>query len=274
MDIAQLEQSWQVLRQDMDIQDVRSVLILGSGWSDVADAFDTLQERSYSDIPVMGGTGVAGHKGRLVLAKAGSGNILIFQGRRHWYEGMGWTPIAFPVYAAIQAGAERVLLTNAAGGVNPQFVPGDLMVITDHINAIGASPLVGNHAAIWGPRFPDLSNTYCPALRTTIHQSARKLETAIHEGVYLAAAGPTYETPAEIRMYRRFGADAIGMSTVPEAILAHAAGLSVAAISCITNHAAGVTDAPLDHAEVLEITQRVMPTMTELLHHVVTTTAQ
>ncbi len=274
MDMQHLEASFQILRQHLELEEIKSALILGSGWSDIASAFEVERELAYEQLPVMGTTGVAGHKGRLLLVRTGStSKALIFQGRRHYYEGLGWTPIAFPVYAALQAGVQNVFLTNAAGGVNPQYVPGDLMLITDHINAIGANPLTGPNVPIWGDRFPDQSSVYCPRLQATIRQSARKLGHALHEGIYLAAPGPAYETPAEIRMFRQFGADAVGMSTVPEAMLASAAGLRVAALSCITNHAAGVTDAPLGHAEVLEVTQKVMPAMTELLHHVVTATS-
>ena len=270
MDKAILDQSLQAIQAQLHVTAIQHVLILGSGWSDIAAAFPILAEMPYENIPAMGAPGVSGHKGRLLLAQTGNATALIFQGRRHWYEGLGWTPVALPVYVAKCLGAQHVLLTNAAGGINPKLIPGDLMIITDHINGIGHNPLVGQHDTIWGPRFPDQSSVYTPQLRKTLLQSARTLGHSVHEGIYLATSGPIYETPAEIRMFRTLGADAVGMSTVPEALLASAAGLQVGAISCITNHAAGVTDAPLGHDEVLAATTRTMPVMKAILHHVVT----
>jgi len=272
MDKAIMDASWGNIRTQLPITNVQHVLILGSGWGDIADAFPIRGALPYAQLPAMGPPGVAGHKGRLLLVQTGpsQAQALIFQGRRHWYEGLGWTPIAFPVYVARLLAARHVLLTNAAGGINPQFAPGDLMIITDHINQMGAHPLIGPHDPTWGPRFPDQSSIYSPRLRAALQQAARATGQPIHEGVYLAAAGPVYETPAEIRMFRNLGADAVGMSTVPEATLASAAGLEVAALSCITNHAAGVTDQPLGHAEVLAATARTMPLMKAILHHVVT----
>lgn len=270
MDTNILEQSLQQIRRHLDCTDITRVLILGSGWSDIAEAFPAIAELPYERIPCMGTPGVAGHKGRLLLVEAGTERALIFQGRRHWYEGLGWEPIALPIYVALQAGAKEVFLTNAAGGINPQLVPGDLMVITDHINHMGANPLVGGHDNTWGPRFPDQSTVYARALQSAILQAGKSLGQQLHEGVYLATSGPIYETPAEIRMFRMIGADAVGMSTVPEALLANAAGMQVAAISCITNHAAGVTGDPLGHEEVLAATQKAMPAMKAIIHDVVT----
>lgn len=270
MDLNQLKQSCEIVQQTLTPQNVRHVLILGSGWSDIAEAFPVLHEMPFEQLPAMGAPGVAGHKGRLLLAQTGNCQTLMFQGRRHWYEGMGWTPVAFPVFLAKQLGAENVILTNAAGGINPRFAPGDMMIVSDHINHIGNNPLVGPHNPFWGDRFPDQSNMYATKLRACLHMAAKEISHPIHEGVYLATSGPVYETPAEIRMFRMMGADAVGMSTVPEAILANAAGLQVAALSCITNHASGVTDAPLGHEEVLAATSQAMPVMKAILEHVVT----
>lgn len=270
MDKNILDQSLKIVQQQLDIDAIAQVMILGSGWSDIAEAFTIREEIPYEEIPAMGSPSVIGHKGRLLLVESGDTQTLIFQGRRHWYEGLGWTPIALPVYVAKSLGARKVFLTNAAGGINPQLSPGDLMVITDHINCIGHNPLVGAHHEVWGPRFPDQSSVYTPTLQKALHQAARQTEYDLHEGVYLAASGPVYETPAEIRMFRILGADAVGMSTVPEALLASAAGMQVGALSCITNHAAGVTDAPLGHEEVLAATREAMPKMKAILHHVVT----
>lgn len=269
MDMQLLESAFATVGKAIKIENIDAALILGSGWSDAAEAFEPLAELPYSAIPAMGPPGVAGHRGRLLLARTGKRHLLIFQGRRHWYEGLGWSPVALPVYIAARAGARVALITNAAGGINPEFAPGDLMLITDHINAIGINPLVGPHHAIWGDRFPDQSQLYDHELKAQWRESAVASGIPLREGVYLAISGPCYETPAEVRVFRGMGADAVGMSTVPEAMLAGAAGLRVTAVSCITNHAAGVTGAPLGHAEVLDATKKAMPAMRTLLHHMV-----
>jgi len=271
MDMQLMETAFTAVAKAIDIEQADTALILGSGWSEAADAFSPSAELPYSGIPGMGTIGVAGHKGRLRVAETGNRRILIFQGRRHWYEGQGWDPVALPVFIAAKAGVRTVLLTNAAGGINPAFAPGDLMLVTDHINAIGSNPLVGPRDARWGERFPDQSRLYDPTLLAHLRRSARDTGIAVREGIYLATSGPCYETPAEIHVFRSMGADAVGMSTVPEAILAGAAGMRVGAISCITNPAAGVdTAATLAHADVLDAARRAMPAMTTLLHHAVT----
>ncbi|MFU8780976.1 MAG: purine-nucleoside phosphorylase [Kiritimatiellia bacterium] len=269
MDIAALDQSFRIVQEKLGIESIRHAMILGSGWGDIAEAFTVRTEMPYDTIPAMGATGVIGHKGRLLLVESGTQQALIFQGRRHWYEGLGWTPVALPVYIAKRMGAKQVWLTNAAGGINPTLKPGDLMMISDHINGMGHNPLVGPHQEIWGPRFPDQSRVYTPQLQQALLTSARASGHSIHQGVYLATSGPVYETPAEIRMFRQLGADAVGMSTVPEAVLASAAGLQVGAVSCITNLAAGVSATPLGHTEVLAATREAMPVMKAILHHVV-----
>ncbi len=270
MDMQLLEDTFKAVASAMDLSRIDAALILGSGWSEVAEAFEPLATLPYHEMPAMGPPGVAGHAGRLLLARAGERRLLIFQGRRHWYEGLGWTPVALPVYIAANAGARAALMTNAAGGIRPDLTPGDLMLITDHINAIGANPLVGPHDPFWGDRFPDQSRLYDPALTAQLRSAATTTGVDLHEGVYLATAGPCYETPAEVRMFRGMGADAVGMSTVPEVVLANAAGLTVAAISCITNFAAGVTDSPLGHDEVLGTTRKVMPAMRTLIAELMT----
>ncbi len=242
----------------------RWAMILGSGWGGVADAFEILQNIPYEDIPGLGRTGVAGHAGRLLLATHHAQPFLIFQGRRHWYEGAGWAPVALPLRLIHGMGIRTLILTNAAGGIRADLKPGDLMLIEDHLNAMGVNPLIGAHDPTWGPRFPDLSAVYDPDLRTLWMAAAEALGQPLARGVYLATSGPTYETPAEIRAYRAWGGDAVGMSTVPEAILAHAAGLRVTALSCITNLAAGVSPTPLSHAEVIAETDRAQPRMQAL----------
>ena len=240
-------------------------MILGSGWGDVVEAFTIVDEILYEEIPGLGKPGVVGHAGRLVRAESAGREALIFQGRRHFYEGEGWTAIALPVFVLKTCGAPIVMLTNAAGGIRGDFSPGDLMIIEDHINHMHANPLIGDHDPFWGVRFPDQSNVYDSELCGTLGKAAGSAGVPIQQGIYLAASGPFYETPAEIRTYRTLGADAVGMSTVPEAALANAAGLRVAALSCISNLAAGISKSPLTHEEVTETTQASMQRMTSVL---------
>lgn len=240
-------------------------LILGSGWSDVVAAFEVKGTMGYSDIPGLGKPGVVGHAGRLAWASSGGVETLIFQGRRHYYEGEGWTPVAVPVFVLKKFGVTIVVLTNAAGIMKKGMRPGDLMIIDDHINNLPDNPLIGPHNANWGPRFPDQSHVYDLKLRKLLDKAARSVGEKVHHGVYLASSGPTYETPAEIRRYMAIGADAVGMSTVPEALLASAAGLRVAGLSCATNYAAGISPHALTHEEVTEATRHAMPRMKKLL---------
>jgi purine-nucleoside phosphorylase len=240
-------------------------LICGSGWSAVIDSFDVHDVLPFEEIPGMGKVGVVGHAGKLSWGSLHGVETFIFQGRRHYYEGEGWTPIALPIYVSKQLGVQNMILTNSAGCMNKDFAPGDLMIITDHINMTATNPLIGPHHEVWGPRFPDQSYVYNLGLRKKIKAAADKIDLAIKEGIYLVSTGPVYESPAEIRMFRQLGADAVGMSTVPEAILANAAGLTVAGLSCMTNFAAGILDQPLTHAEVTDTTRQTMPKMKALL---------
>ena len=266
MDNAVLDRIVATVRQRLPGARPRCALVLGSGWGAVAEAFPTLETVPYEDIPDLGGTRVAGHSGRLVLARSGETfELLIFQGRRHWYEGAGWEPVAAPIAIAAASGASAVVLTNAAGGIRDDLVPGALMVIDDHINAMGVSPLAGPHDPRWGTRFPDQTEVYDAGLRRLLDRAGDEDGRAPAHGVYLAAAGPAYETPAEIAAFRGMGADAVGMSTVPEAMLANAAGLRVAAVSCITNHAAGIAGRPLRHEDVIAETRRAETRMAGLV---------
>ncbi|MDF3131177.1 purine-nucleoside phosphorylase [Kiritimatiellaeota bacterium B1221] len=240
-------------------------IICGSGWSGVTDQLKVIKTLSFSEIPGLGSPGVVGHRGELALCELAGEKVWIFKGRRHFYEGEGWTPIAIPIYLCAKNGVKELLLTNSAGAVNPGFAVGDLMIITDHFNAMGDNPLVGEHQEIWGPRFPDLSHTYGAAGQTKIATAARSADVSLQQGVYFATRGPVYETPAEVRAWKTLGADAVGMSTVPEAILAHAAGIQVSGISCMTNFAAGISPHPLSHEEVTETTAKTMPKMQALL---------
>ena len=242
-----------------------TAVILGSGWGGAMDAFNERDGLTYSNIPGLGATGVEGHSGRLAVMEGGQRSFLAFHGRRHAYEGVGWTPIAIPVHLARSLGVRTLVLTNAAGGMRPGMVAGDLMAISDHINAMGDNPLIGPHDPLWGPRFPDQSAVYDATLRGLLQAAATTADIAVSEGVYLAARGPVYETPAEVRTYRQWGADAVGMSTVPEAILGHAAGLRVVGLSCITNLAAGLSSKALSHQEVIEVTRQSKGRMSGLL---------
>lgn len=240
-------------------------LVCGSGWSEVADIFQCGKSFGYENIPGLGRPGVQGHAGSLGVGQLHGVETLIFQGRRHYYEGEGWTPIALPLYALKQLGAEIIVLTNAAGCLKDGAHPGHLMAIQDHINAMGVNPLIGPHRPEWGERFPDQSHVYHPDLVNLLLEAGQQAGASIFPGVYLATSGPTYETPAEIRAFQRWGADAVGMSTVPEATLANAAGMKVVALSCMTNYAAGISPHPLTHGEVTETTRATMPVMRKTL---------
>lgn len=261
MDRKQLDQALSFIRSRWPNARPTLGLILGSGWSEVVESFTIKDAIPYEEIPGLGKTGVVGHAGRLVLAESSGIETLIFQGRRHFYEGVGWTPIALPVFLIKSLGAKAVMVTNAAGGVRADLKPGSLMIIDDHINFLGANPLIGTHDPVWGPRFPDQSEVYNTKLRKLLAQAGTAAGETLPHGVYLADSGPTYESPAEIRAFRTLGADAVGMSTVPEALLANAAGLKVVGLSCITNLAAGISKQALSHEEVTESTKNAMARM-------------
>jgi inosine/guanosine/xanthosine phosphorylase family protein len=243
----------------------RMALVTGSGWGGATRRFRAAGSLPYAQIPHLGAPGTGGHAGVLSFAEFAGVPLLVFQGRRHWYEGLGWEPVALPVYVAARMGAGAVLLTNAAGGIRDDLNPGALMAIEDHVNAMGTNPLIGNRDAFWGPRFADQSCVYDPGLRRLLEEAARRTGVPLARGVYLAAAGPAYETPAEVRAFRALGADAVGMSTVPEALLASAAGLRVAGLSCITNRAAGISGESLTHDEVVRTTAAALPAMETLV---------
>jgi purine-nucleoside phosphorylase len=242
-------------------------LILGSGWSQAFTSEGLLARVGYDRIMGLGPSTVAGHAGELRLVRRHGVTAVAFCGRRHWYEGEGWTPVVIPVELMRRLGVRQLLLTNAAGGINRSLAPGNLLLIRDHINTVGLNPLQGPLIPGWGPRFPDLSRTYDATLSGFLQAAAVESGIPLAEGVYAYTAGPTYETPAEVRAYAAMGADAVGMSTVPEAIVAHAAGLQVAALSCISNMAAGISGPTLGHEEVLAATTRAAPQMATLLDH-------
>ena len=231
-------------------------LVLGSGLGALADDVEGAVVIPTSKVPHYPASTVQGHAGRLVLGTLGGRPVLVIQGRVHYYEGHTPREVAFPIRLAHALGAKRLLLTNAAGGINPAFGPGTLMLITDHLNLTFASPLAGP-VGEGEHRFPDMSNPYDEAWRVTARNIALTRGISYREGVYVWTSGPSYETPAEIRYFRQAGADAVGMSTVPEAIQAAALGLPVLGISTITNPAAGLNAAALDHEEVLEVGRAV-----------------
>jgi len=230
-------------------------VVLGSGLGAVADAVEDPVVVGYEDLPGFPRPSVAGHAGRAILGRIGGVPVAVLQGRAHLYEGGDPDALRVPVRALQAAGASILVLTNAAGSLRPAVGPGSLMAITDHINMTGVNLLMGPNDESIGPRFPPLRDAYDPALLSTLRESARDLGIALAEGVYLAVTGPSFETPAEIRAYRTMGADAVGMSTVQETILARHCGLRVAAVSVITNLAEGMSDEALSHEQTLRAAQ-------------------
>lgn len=240
-------------------------LVLGSGWGDVLHADRILAEISYQAIPGLGASTVLGHAGKLILFEKHGLRILACCGRRHWYEGVGWETVLLPMELMRRMGTQNVLVTNAAGGINASFKPGDLMLIRDQINLTGINPLIGPVVPGWGTRFPDQTALYDATLSQRLRQAAATLQLTLHEGVYIYASGPCFETPAEIRAYAALGADAVGMSTVHEVTVAHASGMRVAGLSCITNMAAGISNQQLSHHEVMEQSNQMTPIMAQLI---------
>ena len=230
-------------------------VILGSGLSGLADRFEDVTRVSYADVPLFPVPTVVGHPGVLVSGWLAGRRVVALAGRFHMYEGHGATLAAFPARVLAALGAGVLFVSNAAGGVRRTFRPGDLMIISDHINLTGQNPLFG--AVEPGDlRFPDMSDPYDPELRGALREAGKRVGVPLVEGVYGWALGPSYETPAEVRMLERFGLDAVGMSTVPEVIAARASGMRVAGMSCVTNLACGITAAPVDHEDVLAVTRQ------------------
>src|ERR1700733_3087400 len=241
-------------------------IVLGSGFHHTLTELRVDKKISYAKIPGFPKPTVSGHAGELYFGHLGETPVLVLSGRAHFYEGHEMERVTFATRTLAAFGIQDLLLTNAAGGLNKNFRPGDFMVLTDHINLIGANPLRG--AAIPGlPRFVDLTETYDKTLRELLFRSGKISGLKLQRGVYLAVSGPTYETPAEVRAFATLGADAVGMSTVPEAIVARQCGLNVAGVSCITNLAAGISKENLSHAEVLETAERVKTIGATLMKH-------
>ncbi len=227
-------------------------IILGSGLGDFADRLADAQALPYAEIEGFPRPTVEGHRGELIRGTLSGKPVLVMAGRFHYYEGHPLSTVVFPARVLARAGVKKLFITNAAGGVNTGFSPGDLMLISDHLNIAGTNPLMGDNLDELGPRFPDMSEVYDRDLRELAKDIAKRLGIELKEGVYAWGTGPSYETPAEVRMARALGADAVGMSTVPEAIAANHAGLKILGISLITNMAAGILDQPLHHREVVE----------------------
>ncbi len=236
-------------------------LLLGSGWGDALNMDEVIARFSYSEIPGYGASTVKGHAGEFVLYKRGSKRIAAWCGRRHYYEGVGWERVVLPVEILRRMGCDTLLVTNAAGGINPALRPGDFVVLRDHINTVGINPLIGPHREEWGARFPDMTDVYNRRLCELMHATANKLGLRVMDGVYAYTTGPCYETPAEIQSYKLQGADVVGMSTVPETIFAKACGFKIAGLSLVSNLASGISRRELNHEEVVEAAAEAKPHM-------------
>ena len=247
----------------------RIAIILGSGLGAFADDFENAVSIPYEDITGFPRSTAEGHAGRLVVGKIDQVPLMAMQGRVHFYEGYSLEQVTFPIRVFKLLGIKTLILTNASGGVNVQFSQGALMIISDHLNLLGDNPLRGPNDTRFGPRFPDMTAVYSPELQEIVIEEAKALNVEVRRGIYAALAGPSYETPAEIHLMRTLGADAVGMSTVPEAIVARHMDLEVLGISCITNMAAGLSDEPINHDDVMATGDRVRETFTQLLRKVV-----
>lgn len=247
----------------------QTVIVMGSGMSSVLSEVKSEVEIPFGEIPHVPKVSVQGHAGRIRIGTIGKTRVAICQGRLHYYEGLSMHTVVLPFRAMAMAGAEHFILTNAAGGIRPDLNPPSFMLIKDHINLMGTNSLIGPNINDFGPRFPDLSNLYDPKTNEVFKSVAKKHGIALHEGVYVATHGPSYETPAEIRMMRTMGGDVVGMSTVPEAIALRHMGKKVSGLSCVTNFAAGVSDEVLTHESVLQYAKTAHATLDKLLRETV-----
>jgi len=262
------QEATRLIRARTDVP-VSVAIVLGSGLGAFAEDLTESTSIAYDEIPGFARSTVEGHAGRLVIGRAGEVTVAAMQGRFHFYEGYSLQEVTFPIRVLKLLGVRTLVLTNAAGALNVEFTPGSLMVISDHLNLLGDNPLRGPNDERFGPRFPDLTSVYARRLQDLVIEEAKALGLKLPRGIYGALAGPSYETPAEIRMLRTLGADVVGMSTVPEAIVARHMAMLVIGISCITNLAAGVSDEPIDHSQVMAIGERVRGDFTKLLSRVV-----
>jgi purine-nucleoside phosphorylase len=262
---AQYQESADVLKSKLSGFAPKVLLILGSGLGALGDEVEGPIVVPYEDIPHMKRSTAPDHKGRFLFGQLSGQDVAVMQGRLHTYEGWSFADVSYPVRVLRLLGAETLIVTNAAGAVNTAYTAGDIMLITDHIKLFGDSPLRGANLDAFGPRFPDMSHIYTPALQETARQAAKDLGITLQEGVYMYFPGPQYETPAEVRLARLLGADAVGMSTVPEAIVAAHCGMNVLGFTLCTNMAAGVLDQPLDGDEVIAAGQAAGPKFVALV---------
>lgn len=253
--------------EEQGVEKVEVGLILGSGLGELADEIENPIVIPYEEIPTFPVSTVEGHAGQLVYGMLGGKHVLALQGRFHYYEGYSMDEVTFPVRVMSMLGTDSIIVTNAAGGVNENFTPGDLMLITDHINSFGTNPLIGPNDDKFGPRFPDLTQAYDLDYQKLVKDVATDLNLSLQEGVYYGTTGPTYETPAEVRMIQTVGGDAVGMSTVPEVIVARHAGIRVVGISCISNLAAGMGE-ELNHEDVIAVTTKIRSSFKQLIVNV------
>jgi len=266
--VYKLENAIKVIKDRISDFNPEIGIILGSGLGELADEYNQVAI-DYKDIPGFEASTVLGHKGRLVFAEINGKKVVMMQGRFHFYEGHSIQKVVFPIKVMKKLGVKTVIITNAAGGVNASFNPSDLMIITDHINFMGQNPLVGQNDDTMGVRFPDMSEIYTPEYVELTKKVGRILGIDLQEGIYMALSGPSYETPAEVRMARTIGADAVGMSTVPEAMVAAWAGMKVIGISCICNSAAGVSTVGLSHDDVINAANKAKDKFKKLVKEVI-----
>lgn len=265
-----LKRCTDIIREKTDFVP-EAALILGSGLGEYAKNMDVRAEVPYSEIEGFPVSTVAGHEGKFLFGYVEGVPMVLMKGRVHYYEGYDMADVVLPIRIMGMLGAKKVILTNAAGGVNLEFKPGDLMMIMDHISVLVPSPLRGGNVDELGDRFPDMSRVYNRELQDVIRKAAENLGIELREGIYAQCSGPNYETPAEIRMLRAMGADAVGMSTVCEAMAANHMGMKVCGISCITNMAAGILDQPLNHKEVQDVANQVKDTFEKLVTEIIRT---
>lgn len=266
---ARAEHAARTIRSRAPADEARIALILGSGLGAFANEFESATAIPYDEIPGFAVSTAEGHAGQLVIGKVDQVPVIAMQGRVHYYEGYSLEQVTFPIRVFKLLGVKTLVLTNAAGGIDAELSQGALMIISDHLNLMGDNPLLGSNDERFGPRFPDMTEVYSRELQEHVVDVARELGIEVRRGIYAALAGPSYETPAEIHMLRTFGADAVGMSTVPEAIVARHMGIKVLGVSCITNLAAGISDEPINHEEVIETGHRVRETFAQLLRRVI-----
>lgn len=264
-----INESTSFIKERLQIKPGAIGIILGSGLGAFVEQLENTQTLKYEEIPHFGNTTVVGHAGQLVVGEIKGQQVIAFQGRFHLYEGHHMQTVVLPTRVLSQLGCQAAIITNAAGGINQDFHPGDLVLISDHINMMGQNPLTGENFSELGPRFPDMSEAYSNELRLKAKSVANSIDIPLKEGVYAGWMGPSYETPAEIRLLKVVGADLVGMSTVPEVIAANHAGMSVLGMSCVTNYAAGISSQKLNHDEVKEVANRVMQQFSLLVSEIV-----